>query len=237
MSMPKDVYIVSIRTSNLNSTSTDHAKYSSNSLLKSATHQLLRSSDRKCLQARIYQDIYKSAFTKAHLAYSSKLRSLTQLLQIHRALSCSKSRLKTLRKAYPKALTYRKNRRSEIDEDARTCNYFALPQHVGSKAPNRNKSKELSKTNPAPPISLQTTHLNPSIYATVKVYTDYSNLIGNPDLSAKAKVPQIWPQSYGFATLNKRYKSKRRRLRFRLNNAKQRRAASNLKQSHALRPS
>ncbi|KZV33624.1 mitochondrial translation optimization protein 1 [Dorcoceras hygrometricum] len=134
----------------------NYAECSSNSLLKSATHQLLKSSDGKCLQARICQDIYKSSFTKAHLAYSSQLRSLTQLLQIHRALSSSKSRLKTLRKAYPKAQTDRKNYRPEIREDARTCNYFELPPQAGSKAPNWYQSKDLSKTNPAPPISLQT---------------------------------------------------------------------------------
>ncbi|KZV51314.1 hypothetical protein F511_07505 [Dorcoceras hygrometricum] len=76
----------------------DHAKRISSSLLKSATHQLLESSDGKCLQARICQDIHKSAFTKAHLAYSSQLHSLTQLLPILRALSSSKYRLKTLGK-------------------------------------------------------------------------------------------------------------------------------------------
>ncbi|KZV53953.1 hypothetical protein F511_42249 [Dorcoceras hygrometricum] len=134
-----------------------HAERSSNSLLKYATHQLLKISYGKCLQARIYQDIYKSAFTKAHITYSSQLRSLTQLLQIHRTLSSSKSGLKTLRKAYPKAQTDQKNCRPEIREDARTCNYFTLPQHAGSKAPNWYQSKELIKTNPAPPISLLTT--------------------------------------------------------------------------------
>ncbi|KZV30442.1 wall-associated receptor kinase-like 3 [Dorcoceras hygrometricum] len=157
MSMPKAVYRSSIRTSNLNSISTDHAKRSSNSLLKSSTHQLLKSSDEKCLRARICQDIYKSAFTKAHQAYSSQLRSLTQILQIHRSLYSSNSRLKTLRKTYPKAQTDRKNCRPEIHEDARTCNYFALPQHAGSKAPNWYQSKELGKTNTVPLISLQTT--------------------------------------------------------------------------------
>ncbi|KZV19978.1 alpha-L-fucosidase 1 [Dorcoceras hygrometricum] len=77
----------------------------------------LKSSDGKCLQARICQYIYKSAFTKAHLAYSSHLCSLTQLLKIHRAISNSKSRFKTLRKAYPKAQTVRNNCRPEIRED------------------------------------------------------------------------------------------------------------------------
>ncbi|KZV33493.1 hypothetical protein F511_34535 [Dorcoceras hygrometricum] len=145
------------RTANQSVEIIDHAERSSNNMLKYATQQLLKSSDGKCLQARICQDVYKSAFTKAHLAYSSQLCSLTQRLQIHIALSSSKSRLETLRKAYPKAQKDRKNCRPEIRENARTYNYFALPQHAGSKAPNWYQSKELSKTNPAPPISLQTT--------------------------------------------------------------------------------
>ncbi|KZV55955.1 hypothetical protein F511_20065 [Dorcoceras hygrometricum] len=44
-----------------------------------------------------------------------------------------------------------------ICEVARTCHYFAPLPQVNLQLQTGTKSKELSKTNPAPPISLQST--------------------------------------------------------------------------------
>ncbi|KZV29449.1 hypothetical protein F511_29293 [Dorcoceras hygrometricum] len=85
----------SIRTSNLNSTTTDHAGRSSNFLLKYATHQLLKSSNGKCLQAQIQKlkqigRTIDQNFAKI-LEPATTLRSLNMPIQSSKFVSIKRS--------------------------------------------------------------------------------------------------------------------------------------------------